>query len=62
MFIESPELEEDLKARRQAWDADGHDEVWEGVYFMSPEADDDHQDWVLEFMIHDRRFDSLSWE
>ena len=49
MFIENPELEEDLKARRQAWDADGHDEVWEGVYFMSPEADNDHQDWVLEF-------------
>jgi len=49
MFIESPELEEDLKARRQAWDVDKHDEVWEGVYFMSPEADNDHQDWVLEF-------------
>ncbi len=38
MFIENPELEEDLKERRQAWDADKHDEVWEGVYFMSPEV------------------------
>ncbi len=49
MFIENPELEEDLKEKRHAWGADKHDEVWEGVYFMSPEADDDHQDWVFEF-------------
>ncbi len=49
MYIENPELEEDLKSRRQAWGADGHDEVWEGVYFMSPLADNDHQDWVYEF-------------
>ena len=49
MFIENPRLEEDLKARRQAWGADGHDEVWEGVYFMPPMANDDHQDLVLEF-------------
>jgi Uma2 family endonuclease len=51
MFIEDPALEESLKAQRQAWDADKHDEVWEGVYFMSPEADDDHQDLVLEFAV-----------
>jgi Uma2 family endonuclease len=44
-------LEESLKAQRQAWDADKHDEVWEGVYFMSPEADNDHQDWVFEFSM-----------
>jgi Uma2 family endonuclease len=49
MFIENPTLEEDLKAQRRAWGADGHDEVWEGVYFMSPLADDDHQDLVLKF-------------
>jgi Uma2 family endonuclease len=49
MFIENPRLEEELKAQRQAWDADGHDEVWEGVYFMPPMANDDHQDLVLEF-------------
>jgi Uma2 family endonuclease len=43
MFIENPTLEEELKAQRQAWGADGHDEVWEGVYFMSPMADNEHQ-------------------
>ena len=49
MYIENPEIEEELIARRQAWGADRHDEVWEGVYFMSPEADDDHQEIVMEF-------------
>jgi Uma2 family endonuclease len=49
MYIENPVLEEELIARRQAWGADRHDEVWEGVYFMSPEANDDHQDIVFEF-------------
>jgi Uma2 family endonuclease len=51
MYIENPEIEEDLKARRQAWGVDGRDEVWEGVYFMPPMANDDHQDWVFEFSM-----------
>ena len=36
----------DLKAmirERRAAGADRHDEVWDGVYVMSPEADNDHQ-------------------
>ncbi len=49
MLIENPRVEEELKAQRQAWGADHHDEVWEGVYFMPPMANDDHQDLVLEF-------------
>ncbi len=49
MFIENPRLEEELKEQRKAWGADQHDEVWEGVYFMPPMANDDHQDLVLEF-------------
>ncbi len=49
MLIENPRLEEELKAQRNAWGADQHDEVWEGVYFMPPMASDDHQDWVFEF-------------
>jgi Uma2 family endonuclease len=49
MYIENPQLEEELIAQRQAWDVDQHDEVWEGVYFMPPMANDDHQDLVLEF-------------
>lgn len=49
MFIENPRLEEELKEQRKAWDVDQHDEVWEGVYFMPPMANDDHQDLVFEF-------------
>ena len=49
MLIENPRLEEELKEQRKAWGADQHDEVWEGVYFMPPMANDDHQDLVLEF-------------
>jgi Uma2 family endonuclease len=49
MLIEDPYLEEELKERRKAWGADHHDEVWEGVYFMAPLPNDDHQDLVFEF-------------
>jgi Uma2 family endonuclease len=49
MLIENPRLEEELIEQRKAWGADQHDEVWEGVYFMPPMANDDHQDLVLEF-------------
>ena len=49
MLIENPRLEEELKEQRQAWGADQHDEVWEGVYFMPPMANDDHQDSVSRF-------------
>ena len=51
MLIENPRLEEELKQRRKAWGADQHDEVWEGVYFMPPMANDDHQDLVFEFAL-----------
>jgi Uma2 family endonuclease len=51
MYIENPELEEGLIAQRQAWDVDKHDEVWAGVYFMPPMANDDHQDIVFEFSV-----------
>jgi hypothetical protein len=36
-------VERRLLAQRKAWGADHHDEVWEGVYVMSPIADDEHQ-------------------
>ena len=49
MLIENPRLEEALKEQRQAWGADQHDEVWEGVYFMPPMANDDHQEIVSNF-------------
>jgi Uma2 family endonuclease len=47
MYIENPLLEEELIARRQAWDVDQHDEVWAGVYFMPPMANTEHQQIIL---------------
>jgi len=49
MLIENPRLEEELIAQRKAWDADQHDEVWEGVYFMPPIANTDHQRMIIRF-------------
>ena len=49
MLIENPRLEEELKEQRKAWGADQHDEVWEGVYFMSPLANIEHQQIVIRF-------------
>ena len=47
-LINDPELEERLKEQRRAWGADGHDEVWEGVYLMTPLPNDEHQEIVGE--------------
>jgi len=41
--IRDRELAEELIAERRARGADHHDEVWEGVYMMSPLADFEHQ-------------------
>lgn len=40
-----PEIDA-IIARRQEIGADAHDEVWEGVYFMSPLANNEHQYFV----------------
>jgi Uma2 family endonuclease len=47
MLIADPWLEEKLKEQRKAWGADHHDEVWEGVYFMAPLPNDEHQELVM---------------
>ncbi len=49
MLIEDPRLEEELKARRKAWGSDHHDEVWQGVYFMAPLPNNEHQEFVSGF-------------
>jgi Uma2 family endonuclease len=36
-------LEERLKTERAKWGADRSDEVWDGVYVISPESNDEHQ-------------------
>ena len=47
-LITDPVLEKQLIAERQAAGADKYDEVWEGVYVMSPLADDSHQGLVSD--------------
>ncbi len=42
-------LEEDILAQRKAWGADKYDEVWDGVYIVSPMPNNEHQELVSEF-------------
>ena len=44
VLISDPAVSRRLILRRRAIGADRHDEVWDGVYIMSPEANDEHQD------------------
>ncbi len=46
MLVENPWLEEQLKEQRRALGIDQHDEVWEGVYFLAPPVDNQHQDFA----------------
>ena len=43
MLVTDPRLEERLKAEREASGADRYDEVWEGVYMMTPIPNTEHQ-------------------
>ncbi len=43
-LINDPILEDRLLEERRASGGDRYDEVWDGVYVMSPLADDEHQD------------------
>jgi hypothetical protein len=43
MLVLDPEFQRDVIADRRARGIDRFDEVWEGVYVMSPLADDQHQ-------------------
>ena len=45
-LITDPHLEESLKAQRRAWGGDRYDEVWDGVYIMSPLPNVQHQELV----------------
>ena len=51
MLIEDPRLEEELKAQQKAWGSDHHNEVWQGVYFMAPLPNDEHQELVYGFTV-----------
>jgi Uma2 family endonuclease len=47
LLVLDGDVERDLRAARKTLGLDHHDEVWEGVYVMSPLADDVHQDIVM---------------
>ena len=42
-LIHNEYIEEQLLAERQASGLDTYDEVWDGVYFMAPDPDLQHQ-------------------
>lgn len=50
-----PQLEKSLIQQRQAWGADHYDEVWEGVYMMAPNPNNEHQQIIsrLVFILED---------
>lgn len=46
ILVSEAGLERAIRVRRHARGIDGHDEVGDGVYFVPPLADNDHQDIV----------------
>jgi Uma2 family endonuclease len=46
ILVTDPDLKRKLLRRRKAWGGDHRDEVWNGVYVMSPLANNDHQRFV----------------
>jgi len=44
VLIRDPDLEEKVRAQRQAKGLDRWDEVWDGVYVMPPYPNDEHQE------------------
>lgn len=46
ILVTDADLKRKLLRRRRARGLDHHDEVWNGVYVMSPLANNDHQRWV----------------
>ena len=48
LLIDDPKLEARLLKRRRLMGGDRYDEVWDGVYVMSPLANDEHQQLVTD--------------
>jgi Uma2 family endonuclease len=51
LLIDDPKLEKRLLRRRRLMGGDRYDEVWDGVYVMSPLANEEHQQLVTDFSI-----------
>jgi Uma2 family endonuclease len=49
MYITDPFTIDRIKAQRAESGADRHDEVWDGVYIVSPLANNEHQKLILRF-------------
>jgi Uma2 family endonuclease len=51
--VTDPALVRRLKAQREATGHDRRDEMWEGIYVVSPEANNEHEDiaWELSFVF-----------
>jgi Uma2 family endonuclease len=47
MLVDDPHIENRLLAERKATGADRYDEVWEGVYTMTPMPNTEHQELVI---------------
>jgi Uma2 family endonuclease len=50
IMVLDPYVEEQIRADRAASDGDQYDEVWEGVYVVTPLPNNDHQELVFEFV------------
>ena len=46
MIVANPRVQDEIIAQRQAAGRDRHDEVWEGVYVIMPDPNNEHQDLV----------------
>jgi Uma2 family endonuclease len=46
--VTDPALVRKLKAKREATGHDRRDEMWEGIYVVSPEANNEHEDFAAE--------------
>ena len=55
VLVLDPNLEEQILAERAASDGDQYDEVWEGVYIVTPLPNDEHQEIVsaLDSILHE---------
>lgn len=51
VMVNDPDFASELIADRQARQIDRYDEVWEGVYMMSPLANNEHQSLATELSI-----------
>jgi hypothetical protein len=49
IMVLDPYVEKHILAERAGTDGDQYDEVWEGVYVVTPLPNNDHQELVAEF-------------